>query len=455
MQEKLNRKECFNYKLYKLNQIFMKLKKNLFFIMCTVVGTALFMSCSNDLETDTPEAKEQGSEYVDAQVLASYDEAELDNITKVLAESGIEVPESGETTKCFYTNQRKIVALKIQAGTNAAGGGRTVESGVLLLPSKETYNMNTTYRIHIAAPDNMFANEDVPSLIFANGISQYLPGGALNQYYFWVQKAMTGCIVFIPDYLGFGSSKGSSLTTYGNRTFVQSSMTDLVRAARNVLSANNYKYYADVTMTGYGYGGYVAAATARALEVDNAIPGVSVSKLVIADAPVNLTKTAELVLTNAAGTTPYLLPAILLGNYNAREISQAMLTQALKSPYNTSVHPIFNDNNGIITLNNAFPSSIYDLYTNEFIYDFGSFSPAVNSNILAITTALSNSDIQPWRRTTTTKIIVSNNTSNGFYPIVTKEFATKMINLSSRYYVTMETTTNSKVSFQRYIQSCL
>jgi len=148
-------------------------------------------------------------------------------------------------------------AIKIVYNTTTPDNKKIKASGILVLP----FNPKNSFPLSIVVDNHptTFKNSEVPSNV---EISDNKPN--LKQAILFT--SMMGFATLLPDYLGYGESKGYT-HPYIMQYSAQASI-DMLNAAKEYLK-NRYNFTNKVFITGYSEGGYVAMAMAKKMQEQN------------------------------------------------------------------------------------------------------------------------------------------------------------------------------------------
>ncbi|MDR3059245.1 MAG: lipase family protein [Prevotella sp.] len=358
---------------------------NLFLVLFFV----FFYSCQND-EFDS--VTNVDDDPLEEGVLATFDISDLEIMEQHLLNSGIELPELAEDsvpqTKGIFLNDPLVKAIKVSCKTpHPSGNGTYINaSGVLLVPKRTIFTSLSTFRIIVATPGTYTANNAAPSNAFKN--ISLVSNGDININYFWTLQAKRGYVVLMPDYPGFGDSYGECFHPYLDSKALVESTIDLLGTARNVLSANGYRYKKELVISGYSQGGFVAAALARELET-NTSHGYKVNLLFTGGTPCNLKMIADIVRASDETVHTYFLPYAVWG-YKLNKYPFVDVNSIMKEPYASTSKELFDGTRG--DLNEEFPHKISDLYTERFIKNLD-----IDPSLQYLNTILVENSVEPWK----------------------------------------------------------
>jgi len=157
-------------------------------------------------------------------------------------------------------------AVKLTYTTTTPDGREVKASGVLVIPiandAVKSQFPGGVYPISVVVDNHgtIFKDSDAPSNMEVKDGMPNLPTAVLFTGY-------AGFATVMPDYLGYGASKGET-HPYIMKYSAQASI-DMLKAAEKYLKDNNYTVTNDVYITGYSEGGYVAMEMAKEMQENN------------------------------------------------------------------------------------------------------------------------------------------------------------------------------------------
>ncbi len=152
-------------------------------------------------------------------------------------------------------------------------------SGLLAIPEKNTpspilsFQHGTTFIDKEAPSFQLKVNTRHPEILFAS----------------------LGYIVFSPDYIGYGSSKGET-HPYMQKQPSADIVIDMLKAGTAWLDKENIATNKQIFLTGYSEGGYVTMAALEALENNKGSAGFTITGAVLGAGPYDLHKTLKTLL---------------------------------------------------------------------------------------------------------------------------------------------------------------
>ena len=251
------------------------------------------------------------------------------------------------------TNAFGYKAVKITYTTTNQDGASVTASGLLVIPSAtDTYkaylaSLNKSFSISMICDNHgtMFLNSEAPTEVeVTDGLPNYSVAVLMTGY--------AGFAAVLPDYIGYGDSKGTTHPYILKNGSAQASL-DMIRASVKYMTDNNIVYNGQLYVTGYSEGGYVAMSLAKDIEQNHSdeftLMGVApmagpYSPEDLADYELNATKTmvypaflayiadsyaayysdvdiSDLLVEDINSTT---FPALFLGDYSGVAIHVAL-----------------------------------------------------------------------------------------------------------------------------------
>jgi len=156
-------------------------------------------------------------------------------------------------------------AVRLTYATTTPDGEEVEASGILVIPVANDAvkaAFGGTYPISVVVDNHgtIFKDSDAPSNTEINDNIPNLPTAVLF-------TGRAGFATVMPDYLGYGASKGQT-HPYIMKSSARASI-DMLNAAEKYLKDNNYTVTNDVYITGYSEGGYVAMEMAKEMQEAN------------------------------------------------------------------------------------------------------------------------------------------------------------------------------------------
>jgi pimeloyl-ACP methyl ester carboxylesterase len=147
-------------------------------------------------------------------------------------------------------------AVKLTYTTTTPDGKEVEASGIMVIPEGFPAPLSVVVDNH----GTIFKDSEAPS-------NTEIPDGLPNLPTAVLFSGYAGFVTVMPDYLGYGASKGEThpyIMTYSAKASI-----DMLNAAEKYLKENNYTVTNDVYITGYSEGGYVAMEMAKELQDEN------------------------------------------------------------------------------------------------------------------------------------------------------------------------------------------
>jgi pimeloyl-ACP methyl ester carboxylesterase len=156
-------------------------------------------------------------------------------------------------------------AVKLTYTTTAPDGTEVEASGILVIPEapdaiKAAFGGMYPISVVVDNHGTIFKDEEAPS-------NTEISDGVPNLKTAVLFTGYAGFATVMPDYLGYGASKGEThpyIMKYSARASI-----DMLNAAEKYLRDNNYTVTNDVYITGYSEGGYVAMEMAKEMQDEN------------------------------------------------------------------------------------------------------------------------------------------------------------------------------------------
>ena len=228
-----------------------------------------------------------------------------------------------------------IVTYSIVYETVDASGDTTLASGAISMPQGAIASLPVVSYQHGTITRRLDAPSSSPS------------GRLIGQIF-----AATGYFTIMPDYLGLGISPG--LHPYVHASTSATAIVDMLRASVDFASANEISLARKLFLLGYSQGGYTTMAAHRALEAEYSEEFTVTASAPMAG-PYDLSETMSYeILSDRPIPEPYYLPYVLL-SYNAVYEIYESPSEFLRSPYDTTLPPLFDGTHSSHTINAALP----------------------------------------------------------------------------------------------------
>ncbi len=231
---------------------------------------------------------------------------------------------------------------KITYQTTDVDGSQTIASGGLAVPNTSSCN-------------------DFPLAAYCHGTvseKEAVPSRDNSEAFLTKALASTGAVSVAPDYLGLGDNPG--LHPYLHAESQATATLDLIRASREYLQdSTSVTLNGEVFVTGYSQGGHAAMATVKYVQDSGLFNEFDIVAAGPASGPYNLSGSQSTVLLSGQpysnpGYVVYLLFAM---NRVYGDIYQSV-DELLKSPYDTTIPPLFDGTNDMSFINSQLPNTL-------------------------------------------------------------------------------------------------
>lgn len=203
--------------------------------------------------------------------------------------------------------------------TTTYKGQQIKASGAIVIPICPTIKAAIVSFQH----GTMFADRDAPSN--SNSVENF---PFFNEY-----------ILFLPDYIGYGESKGI-LHPYFIHETITSTVIDMIKAGKRYLDDNHINYNPDkLFLTGHSEGGYVTIAVQKELE-ENPIEGLNLVASAPSAGPYDVELIGKLIFQNNSYPSPAYLIFILSAYSNY--YWQRPITDFFQQPYAANIMNLLN-----------------------------------------------------------------------------------------------------------------
>ncbi len=276
--------------------------------------------------------------------------------TEAMLETAISFPESDKLIKSG------IVTYKLEYKTEYEGE-EIIASGTLTIPDS-----GGDYPLVLIERGTILKNADAPS-------ESYMPS-----YEFF---AALGYVVFVPDLIGYGSSK-DILHPYFDYNYTASASVDMYYAVNEYFeSAKNIKssLNGDFFITGYSQGGYSAMATFKYIEencneIDITAVGACAGGYDIMSVIDNVVKGDSYPET--------LLLVMPFVTYNKLYVNRP-LTDIFNSPYDVMIQDVIDGETEWADSADSYPQVLAELFNSSLLDDFKNaettfFNQAITEN---------------------------------------------------------------------------
>ena len=220
-------------------------------------------------------------------------------------------------------------------------GGRTVASGLLVLPQTPTNALPLVSYQH----GTIASRTEAPS------------GGSSIEAFVGVAFAASGYVGVVPDYLGLGDS--TIFHPYHHAASEATACVDMLRAARTYCATNKVSLNGQLFLCGYSQGGHATAALQREIEAYHTNEFSITASAPMAGAYDLSGVTAADALTNAL-PNPYYFALILSAYQQVYHLTNS-LSDLLVAPYSTTLPPLLDGSHDGSAINAAMPSFITNI----------------------------------------------------------------------------------------------
>jgi hypothetical protein len=253
---------------------------------------------------------------------------------------------------------------KIYYKTTAPDGGRTIASGLVVMPILQKNKASIVSFHH----GTRVARNDVPSA-FNEGTYVY-PAIFSNS---------GGYMLVMADYLGLGDN-ALPLHPYVQSETLASSSIDMLIAAKELAANLNYPINDKLFLAGYSEGGFTTMVTYEALLKDH--KEISVTAVAPGSAPYDWNETMGFIIKNP-GPRASLYLAYFFYSMQTYHHYWSGLDVLFKKPYDTLVPTLFDGMHGFDEVLAALPDGPYQLMQDEF---FDSIVKGTNPHIQELIT---------------------------------------------------------------------
>lgn len=210
--------------------------------------------------------------------------------------------------------------------------------------------------------------------------------------------ASLGYVSTLPDYIGLGDAPAGLLHPYQDARTEASASIDLLRAARELAPQLNYRLNGQLFISGYSQGGHTTMATHRTIQTQ--LNGeFTVSASCPMSGAYDLSGVmVDVMLSDSDYAVPGYLPYLVF-SWNQRYNFYSSPSEYLKSPYDTTLPPLFNGRYGMGTINAAMPSVPKLIFKQEMIDSFA------NNPNHPFRLALADNDVYNWKPDSPVQII--------------------------------------------------
>ena len=318
----------------------------LIFSLILVLFSFIFFSCNND-------SRETKSPLISAEKVFSVSPDDMRNYISNLINS--------QSVRYVFGYD----AYRIIYRTKDSAGNEVIASGLLTVPILPD-NMSEQQKNLFSSPiilnehGTIFRDNDAPSYNFYPGNNSTFPLIALF-------TGLYGFTTAMPDYIGYGASKGHFHPYLIKKDLAQDSV-DFLKACIDFCEQNGLKTKRDVYITGYSEGGYVAMATAQRLQ-QNPEYLINVKGAAPLDGVYDLETMALCLMSRGVLNYPSFV-AYLVYAYSQAYTKDLVLNEIINDAYSSLLASLFDGTKSREEIDNVLPKNINQLFKIAYIYDF-------------------------------------------------------------------------------------
>jgi pimeloyl-ACP methyl ester carboxylesterase len=278
-----------------------------------------------------------------------------------------------------FNNELKYDIVIFSAVYNTTYQGKEIQaSGLMCFPR----NMETPPPVLSAQHGTLFAHKDAPTNFPAsfNGPELF---------------ASVGYATFIPDYIGYGSSK-DILHPYYNAEYSANAVIDMIKAGREFCQQEDIPVSDKLFLAGYSEGGYTTLATQKALEA-SPLPGMNLTAVAAGAGGYDLVSMLGNITTTPEYSNPAYL-AFLTHAYNTANGWNRPTTDFFQEPYASKIPALLDGSKTGSQINSELTKRPSELFSPAF------FSALHGSGETQFKGALVTNSLTSWRPQTPTKL---------------------------------------------------
>ena len=316
----------------------MKKIKEYSYLISIIIISSFFYSCDSDDSNPTlPASHERGE-------LSGIKEIGLsskENIQQILNSFQLEIP---------FVLSYSVKTISVNYFTVDKDGNEEEASGALFIPN----DLDNLPIISIQHGTETFSNSvaSVSALSSVEGISGLM-------------LASMGYLVFVPDYLGFGTSDVNH--PYLHAKSLTPCIIDFIRAGKKHIANENISLNGNLFLSGYSEGGYVTLAAQKDIE-ENYSNEFQLTAVAPLAGPYDLRGTSDSVFINKEYGNPIYI-GYLLTAYN--EIYKwNKLDEMFKEPYSNTINSLFDGSKTWNEIGAQLPNSFSDLLKDDFVNSY-------------------------------------------------------------------------------------
>ncbi len=206
-----------------------------------------------------------------------------------------------------------------------------------------------------------------------------------------------GFVISLPDYLGFGSSD-NMFHPYLHKESTVQSITDMLRAVRELAAIRSVQLKNELYITGYSQGGWATLQLQKAIETEH-----SKEFNLMASAPCAGPYDLNYINNQIRGLSEYPMPFFLgyiCHSYSNLKEMITPLDEIFREPYASKIPDLFNGSYSGEAINAELTTVVPDLLTENYITNFETAEVYTS-----LKTALEKNSISAWNTSVPTKII--------------------------------------------------
>jgi pimeloyl-ACP methyl ester carboxylesterase len=340
----------------------------------------LFMTDCSDKNEHPADSEIPGKpddpDHVTYEILREYSFGDLKDAEKKFAGNALSFLNIiGNQAKYGGDVQLRVYKVMLETGHTNGSETKINLSGLLIVPPPEE---GRKYRRVIAPPYTYVMEDEAPTVRVANDNLE-------PHIIFWLLEAYRyGYAVMIPDYPGFGDSRGQCFIPYVEKKAMVRTTARYVEAARSALEKEKYEKKGGYILSGYSLGAYVSLQLAHEFETNASADSMDVDLLLVGGAPCNLLQEADLIRASSTMPQPHLFPLALLG-YKENGYPHLRMDDYLKEPYASGAAVCLD---GKHDYGNFFTKNTQDLFTRNFLE---------NEGMEEINRILDDNSVKPWK----------------------------------------------------------
>jgi hypothetical protein len=280
----------------------------------------------------------------------------------------------------FFPKRFFVDVYKIIYNTVSYDSSVTTASGALLLPVNPPCKLPLISYQH----GTETVKTNVPSYLGGE-----LPVG--------VVMASDGYAASLPDYLGLGDSP-IPIHPYLHSQSEATATIDMLRAAKELIDSLGLELNGQLFLAGYSQGGHATMATQKMME-EQFPQEFPITASLPMSGPYDLSGSQSRVIeVDSVFSASVYLPYIVF-SYDQVYNLWANDSSVFISPYDTSLRPLFNGQNNLLTINSQLPAIPNDILQPLLLDSF------INDSNHYVRQALRENDLTDWTPVSPTKIM--------------------------------------------------